>query len=89
MTPVPAPANQVLDREYLPIRAKLLEIAASLDRIDRGAGSVAGDPRMQQIDDTLAILKDHQSNRAEQLQLIFSREYDSSWRSTLQLEASD
>ncbi len=34
--PTAMPAAEVLDREFLEIRAKILEIAASLDRLDRG-----------------------------------------------------
>jgi hypothetical protein len=33
--PIPLDATEVLNREFLEIRAKLLEIAAALDRLDR------------------------------------------------------
>jgi hypothetical protein len=33
--------QQVMQREYLPVRAKILEIAAALDRIDRADGTSA------------------------------------------------
>ena len=82
----PLDAPEVLDREYLDIRARLLEAAASLDRIDRAEGSVAGDPRMDQIGRALAILADHQASRAEQLQLTFSLPYDENWRLNLGLK---
>ena len=29
-------SKQILDREFLEIRAKILEVAAALDRIERG-----------------------------------------------------
>jgi hypothetical protein len=38
-------ARDVFDQEFLTIRAKLLEVAAALDRIDRAGGSLANDPR--------------------------------------------
>ena len=82
----PLDAPEVLDREYLDIRARLLEAAASLDRIDRAEGSVAGDPRMDQIGRALAILADHHASRAEQLQLTFSLPYDENWRLNLGLK---
>ena len=82
----PLDAPEVLDREYLDIRARLLEAAASLDRIDRAEGSVAGDPRMDQIGRALAILAEHQASRAEQLQLTFSLPYDENWRLNLGLK---
>ncbi len=77
-TPMPAPA--VLDREYLEIRAKILELAASLDRLDRGAGDVSDDPRMALIRRGFELLRDSDGQRAEQIQHLFSLEYDPQWR---------
>jgi hypothetical protein len=73
-------ARDVLAREYLETRAKLLEIAASLDRIDRGRGSAVDDPRMEQIRRGLDALRDKSPGRAERIQLIFSRPYHEGWR---------
>ncbi|HWA97269.1 MAG TPA: hypothetical protein VG713_02200 [Pirellulales bacterium] len=70
----------VLDREFLEVRAKLLELAAALDRLDRAAGSVAGDPRLERISRGIGALQASGDNRAEQVQLIFSLEYDQAWR---------
>ena len=84
--PAPLDALEVLDREYLDIRARLLELAASLDRIDRAQGSVAADSRMDQIRRALAILAEQRADRAEQLQLNFSLPYDENWRSNLELK---
>jgi hypothetical protein len=78
VTTMSAPA--VLNREFLEIRAKLLELAASFDRLDRGDGSVADDPRMSRIRRALEVLQGDAPDRAEQIQLIFSREYDDDWR---------
>jgi hypothetical protein len=79
-TPMAAP--DVLDREFLEIRAKILELAASFDRLDRGDGSVAGDPRMTLVQNALQILQRDAADRAEEIQLLFSREYDENWRET-------
>ncbi len=76
-------AHDVLDREFLECRAKILELAASLDRMDRGDGSVDGDRRMQLIRRGFEILCEASSGRAERVQLLFSREYDENWRQTL------
>lgn len=81
------PAEAVLDREYLEIRAKLLEVAASFDRLERGDGSVDSDPRMQQFRDAMQMILNSTGNRAEQLQLIFSRSYAADWRRTFQLSS--
>jgi hypothetical protein len=72
-------ASQVLNREFLEIRAKILEIAASFDRLDRSEGSIAEDPRLQRIHEALDVLRDGVSDRAEQVQLIFSRQYEEIW----------
>lgn len=71
--PIPLQAAEVLNREYLEIRAKILELAASFDRLDRAPGDVAGDPRLSLIHEGLDILKSDRDDRAEQVQLLFSR----------------
>ena len=35
----PLSAGQTLDREFLAIRARLIDVAAALDRIDRAKGA--------------------------------------------------
>jgi hypothetical protein len=71
---------EVLEQEFLPIRAKVLEVAAALDRLDRGAGSLASDARRAQIQAAIQILLRPEDDRAEQVQLIFSRQYNDEWR---------
>ena len=82
-TPMSAPA--VLTREFFEIRAKLLELAASFDRLDRAPGSVADDPRMSRIREALEVLQDPKPDRAEQIQLVFSRVYDDDWQKNFDL----
>ncbi|HIA64161.1 MAG TPA: hypothetical protein EYN93_14945 [Planctomycetaceae bacterium] len=86
---IPMNSQQVLDREYLEIRGKILEVAASLDRLERAAGDVAQDPRMTLIQQGLQIAlqsNDAQGDsRAKQIQLLFSREYADSWRKEFEL----
>ena len=84
--PSPMQAQDVLNREFLEIRAKILELAASLDRIERAPGDPGTDPRLTLLDQALTILaqKDRQ-DRAEQIQLLFSRQYESAWRDAFQL----
>lgn len=78
-------SDTVLDREFLEIRAKLLELASSLDRLDRATGSLQDDSRMLQIKKSLAILSENSESRAERVQLVFSRPYESDWRETFQI----
>ncbi len=77
-------AEEVLDREYLQMRAWLLQVAAAFDRIDRASGDVAADHRLGQFSQALEVLVDADPpNRAEAIQLIFSREYQQNWREEL------
>ena len=60
---------------------KLLDLAAILDRIGRGAGSaeLSGDPRLACIRQALEVLHDESGGRAERIQQIFSLDYDPGW----------
>lgn len=78
-------AVDVLNREFLEVRCKLLELAAALDRLDRASGSVADDARMAKVAAALQVIQASGHDRAEQLQLIFSRPYDAQWRREFQL----
>jgi hypothetical protein len=71
--PVPSPAEKTLDREFLGLRCRLIDLAATLDRIDRTDAAAADDPRRSQIRSSLEILMVQPSDRAEQVQLLFSR----------------
>lgn len=78
----PLPANKALEQYFFEARCKLLDIAAILDRVNRGqdAGEVAaGDPRIEKIRKALEVLHDQSGGRAERIQQIFSLEYDSTW----------
>jgi hypothetical protein len=73
-------SQQILDREYLEIRSRILDIAASLDRIQRADGNVDSDDRMKLIAKALEIVSGSDQHRAEKIQLLFSRDYDNSWK---------
>jgi hypothetical protein len=73
-------AREVFDAEFLSVRAKLLEVAASLDRIDRCEGSLDNDARRTQVQAAIQVLLRPEDDRAEQIQLIFSRPYEHDWR---------
>lgn len=73
-------APDLLNREFLQIRARLLELAAAFDRIGRAPGTVTDDPRLVQIHRALELLNSEIPNRAELIQQIFSRDYDPAWR---------
>jgi hypothetical protein len=80
MMPIPLDAPEVLNREFLEIRARILQVAAALDRMDRAAGSLADDPRRRKIDEGLHALLGADGNRAERIQQLFSLPYDARWK---------
>ena len=69
-------ASQVLDTYFLETRAKLLEIAATLDRFDRASDSKAihSDPRLAFIQNALKILESSTPGRTETIQRLYSKE---------------
>jgi hypothetical protein len=86
---VPLTAAELLDREFLDVRAKLLQLAASLDRVQRAPGETdPGDPRTGQIREALEILRGQEANRAERVQLAFSLPYDKDWRGRFGMKPS-
>jgi hypothetical protein len=74
--PTPIDAKNVLDREFLGIRCRLIELAATFDRIDRADGAVTDDPRWLQIRRSLAMLAGGDGGRAQGIELLFSLPYD-------------
>ena len=77
---IPMTAAQVLDREFLEIRAKILQLAASFDRLDRASGGVADDTRVRQLREAMDIVRGETQERAEQVQMLFSDPYDDNWQ---------
>jgi hypothetical protein len=75
-------AMQVLDRDFLEARGKILEIAAILDRVDRAPARQGEHPdvRLYQLRRAVEALLEPGPGRAETVQLIFSLDYDSGWR---------
>jgi hypothetical protein len=80
MTPLPATA--ALDAYFLEARARLLDLAAILDRIDRGADPAAAlaDPRTKKIRRALEVLLNPTADRAAAVQQLFSLEYEPDWK---------
>jgi hypothetical protein len=76
---------RVLDREFLEARARILELGAIFDRMDRSGTVDANDPRLEKLRTALRCVLESNgaagaASRAEQVQLIFSRQYDEQWR---------
>ncbi len=76
-------AVEVFDREFLEIRCRVLDIAAALDRVQRGEAAeiVQSDPRMAELHEAVDVLRDGKPDRARRVQMVFSDAYEESWRS--------
>ena len=81
----PLTAPEVLNREFLEIRCKILDLAASFDRLRRAEGSLEGDPRLARLQQALEIVGSSTEDRAEQVQMIFSRAYEDDWQSKFKI----
>jgi hypothetical protein len=75
-------APQILERHFLEVRCGLLDMAAALDRMERASGfaDVQNDARLEKIRRGLKILASPGTDRAEQIQLLFSDEYEAGWK---------
>jgi len=78
----PLPASAAIAAYFLEARSKLLDVAAILDRVQRGpdADAVATDPRLARIREALELLIEGDGGRAERIQQLFSLDYDPAWK---------
>ena len=83
---MPLSAPEVLNREFLEIRCKILDLAAAFDRLGRAGGSLESDPRVSRLREALHVVLDEPEGRAEQVQMIFSRPYEEGWQETLKVK---
>ena len=79
MTPLTGP--KALDQFFLDARARVLDLAATFDRIGRGAaaGAAEADPRFAKLKLALQAVLDTPAGRAEAVQQNFSLAYDPAW----------
>jgi hypothetical protein len=61
------PAAGVVDRYFMEHRAKLIDIAAFLDRVDRGEGDACDDVRLRALREAIPMLIDGESDRARRI----------------------
>ncbi|MEM8784210.1 MAG: hypothetical protein AAGE65_15350 [Planctomycetota bacterium] len=57
----------MLDADFLEHRAKLLDLAAFLDRVDRADEPAGNDPRLLALLDALAVVQDGRPRRAKRV----------------------
>ena len=77
----------VLNRDFLETRARVLELAAALDRLDSAsrADHEPPDGRVSQLRQAIEALLEPGPGRAETVQRLFSLEYDPDWRTKFEL----
>ena len=79
-------ARQTLEQYFLEMRWRCLSLAADLDRIERAPGGPAlidADPRLKQLRQAIGVLIEGKTNRAEQVQNVFSDKTAPPVRATL------
>jgi hypothetical protein len=87
----PRDVAEVLNRDFLETRSRILDLAAALDRLDRAPGRSIDHPpdrRLAQLRQALEALLEPGPGRAETVQHLFSLEYDPDWREKNGLAAS-
>lgn len=84
-----SPAKVVLEREFLEIRCRILDLAAALDRLDRAEQTSPADAhQLAQINAGIHALLGHSGpspNRAAEVQLLFSQPYQPEWRKQFEI----
>jgi hypothetical protein len=78
--PAPRQAEKVLSEEFFVARSKILDLAATIDRLDRAEGSVDQLQQSKLLQQGLEILLDDKPDKAKRVQLLMSRPYDPDWR---------
>lgn len=73
-SPLPLKQSEAIDMYFMEHRAKLIDIAAFLDRIDRAGNDMRGgaDFRMTAFTDALRLLIDGKPDRARRVLELFS-----------------
>lgn len=75
-------AAELLEREFLEVRHRIIDIAAALDRWGRAEGfaAIESEPRLRRIREAIQLLAEPGDGRAEAVQMLFSDAYEENWR---------
>jgi len=73
---IPLAGSEVIDRYFLEHRAKLIDIAAFLDRVDRAEGADTDDFRLRSLRHAITLLIDGKPERARRVLELFSDRTD-------------
>ena len=97
----PPKQSEVLQQTFLLARAKILEVAAILDRLDHAADAASVKPNAQheKLNQAISLLAnfEHQQqsgalrnerSRAAAIQMLFSLPFDPDWQTQFQIASS-
>ncbi len=75
-------AVELLDREFLEVRHRIIDVAAALDRWGRAQdfAAIESEPRLQRIREAIRLLAEPGESRAAAVQMLFSDAYEENWR---------
>ena len=79
-------AQQIVAEDFMIARARIVELAATLDRIERATGDVDDSKNMQLLMQGMQILCDDEVEKAKRVQLMMSRQYDPHWQTQMSIE---
>lgn len=80
-SPTAPTVKELAEREWPTLRARLVEAAAALDRLDRlGDSPEAAQARSEAERMLREILEPGETDRAERVLTMLSRRYDATWR---------
>ena len=79
-------AQQIVAEDFMIARARIVELAATLDRIERASGDVDDSRNMQLLMQGMNILCDDEFEKAKRVQLLMSRHYDPQWQTQMAIE---
>ena len=78
-------AEQIVADDFMIARARIVELAATLDRIERATGNVEDSKNMQLLMQGMQVLCDDEVEKAKRVQLLMSRQYDPQWQSQMSI----
>ena len=70
--PCPLSHTEMIDAWFLEHRAKVLDLAAFLDRLDRPTGPQSDDFRIEALRNAITLLIDGQGDRTRRIQMMLS-----------------
>ena len=79
-------AQQIVAEDFMIARARIVELAATLDRNERATGDVVDSKNMQLLMQGMHILCDDEVEKAKRVQLLMSRQYDPQWQTQMSIE---